>query len=189
MKHIVQTWIVLSALVLANPAAAAEETEKHFRAYPPVPLADILESVSKETGRIFLTNAHAPAEVVVGQLRVKDITYGSLLIVLDNNGLAAVTVGEVTNIVHAPSVRQYALPILHENDDSIAEYEWVTRIVAVKNLHAQALVPILRPMLPQMGHLVAESESNTILISGRYGNTKRLVSIINDMDARVTPQP
>ena len=119
MKQFVQTWIVLCAFVLAGPAAAEKDADQHFSAYPPVPLADVLESVSKKTGRVFLVNSHAPAEVVVGQIAPRDITYESLLIVLDNNGLAAVTVGDLTNIVHAPKIRQYALPILHEDDDSI----------------------------------------------------------------------
>lgn len=189
MKQFVQTWIVLCAFVLAGPAAAEKDADQHFSAYPPVPLADVLESVSKKTGRVFLVKSHAPAEVVVGQIATRDITYESLLIVLDNNGLAAVTVGDLTNIVNSAHIRQYATPTLHENDDSIAEYEWVSRIVTVKNLHAPALVPILRPMLPQMGHLVADANSNTILMTGRYGNTKRLASIVADMDAAVKSQP
>ena len=189
MKTVIQIWVVLGVFFLAGPAAADEQSEKQFTAYPPVPLADVLDAVSKQTGRAFLTDTRAPADVVVGQLKVKDITYASLLIILYNNGLAAATVGDITNIVPAPLIRSYALPILHEDDDSIAEYEWVSRIVEVKNGPATQYVSLLRPMLPPMAHLVAHSDSNTILISGRYGNTKRLVTIIKEMDKRSTPQP
>jgi len=188
MKTVVQTWIVFCVVALASSAGAAEQAEQRASAYPPVPLADILESVSQQTGRVFLTDHRVPAEVVVGQLKVKDISYAYLLIILFNNGLAAVHVDDIVNIVPAPIIRTYALPTVHEDDDSIAEYEWVSRIVEVKNGPATQYVPILRPMLPQMAHLVADSASNSILIAGRYGNTKRLVAIIKEMDKRTTPR-
>lgn len=188
MNRIIQIWIVLFAVVLTTPAIAEEEKGQRYGAYPPVQLATILETVSKKTGRVFLASAEVPGEIVVGQLRTKDITYSSLLIVLFNNGLAAVTVGDITNIVAAPRVRQYALPIIYEDDDTIDDYEWVTRIVEVKNAQATQMVPILRPMVPQMGHLVAHANSNTIIIAARYDNAKRLADIIMRIDVRARKQ-
>jgi len=188
MNRIVQICIVLFAIALAAPANAEEEKGQHYGAYPAVQLATILESVSKKTGRVFLTGEDVPGKIVVGQLSAKNITYSSLLIVLFNNGLAAVTVGDVTNIVAAPRVRQYASPIIYEDDDTIDDYEWVTRIVEVENAHAPQLVPILRPMVPQMGHLVAHAGSNTVIIGARYDNAKRLADIIARIDARATKQ-
>lgn len=188
MKRIVQTWIVLCVFFVAAPAGAEEEKAQRDEAYPPVQLATILETVSKKTGRVFLTGSDVPGEIVVGQLKTKDITYSSLLIILFNNELAAVAAGDITNIVHAARVRQHALPVVLEDDDTIDDYEWVTRIVEVKNAHAPQLVPILRPMVPQMGHLVAHAGSNTMIIGARYDNAKRLADIISRIDARSTKQ-
>lgn len=182
MNHIVQSWIVLCVVALATSATADDEVEQRPSAYTPVPLADVLDAVSRKTGRVFLTSPHVPADVVVGQLEAKDVSYASLLIVLYNNELAAVRVGEVTNIVHASRIRQYALPILTEDDDSIPEYEWVSRILDVKNGPATRYVPLLRPLLPQMAHLVADPASNTVLIVDRYGNTKRVGALLEAMD-------
>ena len=184
MKHIVQSWVLLCVVALATSATADDEVGQRASAYPQVPLADVLDAVSKESGRVFLTSPHVPANIVVGQLEAKDISYASLLIILYNNELAAVRIGEVTNIVHASRVRQHALPILEEDDDSIPEYEWVSRGIDVKNGPAARYVPLLRPLLPRMAHLVADPDSNTILIVGRYGNTKRLVSLVEEMDRR-----
>jgi general secretion pathway protein D len=188
MNRIAQVWIVLFAVVLAAPAYAEAEKGQHYGAYPPVQLAAVLESVSKKTGRVFLTDNEVPGDIVVGQLPAKDLTYSTLLIVLFNNGLAAVTVGDVTNIVVAAKVRQHALPTIFADDDSIDDYEWVTRVVEVKNTNAAQLVPILRPMVPQMGHLVAHAGSNTLVIAARYDNAKRLADIISRIDARATQQ-
>ena len=186
MNRIVQVWIALFAVALAAPANADTEKGQQYGAYPPVQLATILDSVSKKTGRVFLTEDEVPGDIVVGQLQAKDLTYSTLLIVLFNNGLAAVTVGDVTNIVVAARVRQQALPIIFEDDNTIDGYEWVTRIVVVSNTNAAQLVPILRPMVPQMGHLVAHTGSNTLVIAARYDNAKRLADIISQIDARAT---
>jgi general secretion pathway protein D len=182
MNRMAKSWIVLCVVALATSATADDKVEQGASAYPPVPLADVLDAVSRQTGRVFLTSPHVPADVVIGQLEARDISYASLLIVLYNNELAAVHVGEVTNIIHASRIRQYALPILNEDDDSIPEYEWVSRVVEVKNGPATRYVPILRPLLPQMAHLVADSESNTVLIVGRYANIKRLGALLEAMD-------
>lgn len=182
MKRIIQSWIVLCVVALATLATADDEVGQRASAYPQVPLAEVLDTVTRKTGRVFLASPHAPANIVVGQLAAKDISYASLLIILYNNELAAVRVGDVTNIVHASRIRQHALPILREDDDSIPEYEWVSRVVDVRNGPATRYVPLLRPLLPQMAHLVADPASNTILIVGRYGNTRRLVSLVKEMD-------
>jgi len=188
MNRFVQICVVLLAVALAPPANAEEQKGQRYEAYPPVQLASILEAVSKKSERVFLTGAEVPGSVIVGQLMPKDITYSTLLIVLFNNGLAAVTVGDITNIVVAPRVRQHALPTIFADDDSIDAYEWVTRVVEVKNAHAPQLVPILRPLMPQMGHLVAHASSNTVVIAARYDNAKRLADIISRIDARATKQ-
>ena len=188
MNRMAKSWIVLCVVALATSATADDKVEQGASAYPPVPLADVLDAVSRQTGRVFLTSPHVPADVVIGQLEARDISYASLLIVLYNNELAAVHVGEVTNIIHASRIRQYALPILNEDDDSIPEYEWVSRVVEVKNGPATRYVPLLRPLLPQMAHLVADPGSNTVLIVGRYANIKRLVSLVEEMDKHHTIQ-
>ena len=188
MNRIVQISIVLFAVALATPATAETGKGQRFEAYPPVQLATILETVSKKSGRVFLAGADVPGNIIIGQLSPREVTYSSLLIILFNNGLAAVTIDDVTNIVVASKVRQHALPIILEDDDSIDDYEWVTRIVTVENAHAPQLVPILRPMVPQMGHLVADANSNTLVLATRYDNSKRLAKIIKQIDARATKQ-
>jgi len=44
------------------------------------------------------------------------------------------------------------------------------------------MVPILRPLLPQAGHLAANAHSNTLTIVARYGNMRRIVALIRSYD-------
>ena len=45
--------------------------------------------------------------------------------------------------------------------------EIVTQVIDVKNVNAAQLVPILRPLIPQYGHLAAYPASNILIISDR----------------------
>jgi general secretion pathway protein D len=54
--------------------------------------------------------------------------------------------------------------------------------VAVKNVSAAQLVPILRPLIPQYGHLAAYPAANMLIISDRASNVSRMVRIIQRID-------
>ena len=154
-----------------------------------VPLAKLLEAVSKDSGREFLIDYRIDAEVVTGTLDVRKIDYGTLLSILRNNGLAAVSAESVTKIVPVAVVRQHALPIIRENDPSIPGDAWVTRTLVLEKVNAAGLVPILRPMIQQAGHLAAIGGSNMLVIVAPYGVTERLVDIAMEADRNFPDKP
>ena len=147
-----------------------------------VALDEVLDGVARREGLTFTVTAQAPVNIVVGQLEPDDITYAQLHTVLMNNALAAVAAEDVINIIPMQLVRQYPLPTLSERDDSIADDQWVTWIYRVQRASPTMFVPIVRPILPQQGHLVAHPESGTILIVDRYANALRVVDLISKMD-------
>ena len=179
----------LAFLLIITPSIAAEDqNQSEVASLPTIPLADILDAVSQKSGKKFLMDARAPREVVVGQLSPKQVTYSSLLMILRNNHLAAVTVDNFVNVVPGGAIRQYPLPIVNEDDDSIDSEEWVTRVIHLKNAPAAQLVPIMRPLMPSAGHLAANPASNTIMMVDRYANVKRITQMILEMDASTPPQ-
>ena len=186
MKNLVA--IVLLSLTLAGVAASAEEGQSSKQPHPgmheTVELNELLETVTRKSGSEFLVDRRVPAEVVVGTVKLRDIDYSMFVTVLRNNGLAAVPSDNAIRIIPVNFVRQYKLPMLHENDDAIPGDEWVTRILTVENTNASRLVPLLRPMIQQAGHLVADSDSNKLIIVAPYGVTERLVEIVDEVDQR-----
>jgi general secretion pathway protein D len=76
----------------------------------------------------------------------------------------------------------YSLPLLLKDDNSIADLEWVTQIIRLENVSAPELVPIVRPLMMQAGHIAAIKQSNSILIVERYGNAKRVAEILQVLD-------
>src|SRR5690606_31393386 len=59
----------------------------------------------------------------------------------------------------------------------------VTRVIPVQNTNATELVPILRPMVPQYGHLAAVSSANALIISDHASNIERMAEIIRRIDS------
>ncbi len=188
--------VVASVLALSAGAAYAAENNDAGQllasvqapAFPSVPLEEVLDSVRKTSDKTFLVDARVPPVVVVGLARNRDITFPMLLKILRNNGLAAVGSDDTTSIIPVNRVRQYPLPLLFEDDDTIDDEQWVTRLVQLDNANAAQMVPILRPLLPQQGHLAAHTDSATIIVVARYANVRRIVQMILKMDASVKPQ-
>ena len=184
--------LILLTLCATGPAFGQANNAPRSDRPPPVdrpppaaamPLADLLEIAQKNTGRTYLVDFRAPPLVVTAQLDTDDLDYNRLLLILQNNNLAAVNIDGVVNVVPAAVVRQYALPVIAAQDDSINDEEWVTWTIQTRGDAAQ-YVPILRPLMPSAGHLAAHPETNSILIVDRYGNAKRLVAVIRQLDGR-----
>ena len=58
----------------------------------------------------------------------------------------------------------------------------VTQVIKVENVPAAQLVPILRPLVPQQGHLAAYAATNTLIVTDRASNIGRLTTIIKGID-------
>jgi len=181
-------WGLVLAIALSGSAVAADgESMLQGQTQATVALDEVLAAVARNEDLLFAVDGTVAASVVVGQLEVRDIDYDQLLLVLRNNGLAAVRVGAVTNILPVRTIRQTALPLLVQSDDTINPEEWVTRLLSVQHADARSFVPILRPMLPQQGHLVADVGSNQLIMVDRYANTERIAALVKRMDVRAAP--
>ena len=152
-----------------------------------VPLVEVLDAVRRNDDRSFLVDHRVSPSIVIGQADLRDLDYGTLLVILRNNDLAAVNVNDVVNVIPASIVRQYPLPVIAEADDSIHDEEWVTWVIHVENASPGSIVPIIRPIMPAAGHFAANPGSRSMLLVDRYGNAKRIVDIIRQLDDASPP--
>ena len=60
--------------------------------------------------------------------------------------------------------------------------ELITKVIGLDHVPAAQLVPILRPLVPQQGHLAAYNPTNTLIITDYAGNIQRLMRIIAGVD-------
>ena len=58
----------------------------------------------------------------------------------------------------------------------------MTRVISARNVAAADLVKILRPLIPQYGHIAAVPQANVVIISDHADNIGRLLTIIRQVD-------
>ncbi|MGH6914564.1 MAG: secretin N-terminal domain-containing protein, partial [Geminicoccales bacterium] len=102
--------------------------------------------------------------------------YEAFLSMLDVHGYIAVEAGDVVKILPDAAARQYPTG----EADTIEDL--VTRVIEVENVNAAQLVPVLRPLIPQYGHLASPPGSNMLIISDRAANAERIIRIIRRID-------
>ncbi len=146
-------------------------------------LRSLIQTVSKRTGRNFIVDPRVNAKItVVSSTPVNDRElYDVFLSVLAVHGYAAVPQGDVTKIVPAVAAKQDAIP----SGDSQSGSQLVTRVVTIEHVNAAQLVPILRPLLPQEGHLAAYQPTNRLIVTDSAANIQRIMQIIDRVDRPV----
>jgi len=119
--------------------------------------------------------------VVSANTLTPEAVYEVFLSVLQVHGYAAVATGSVIKIVPEVNAKQGPLPLAGKKD-TYPDDELITKIIRLDHVPASQLVPILRPLVPQQGHLAAYNPTNTLIITDHAGNIQRLMKIIAGVD-------
>ena len=147
--------------------------------------ADIREfvtQVSTITGKSFVVDPRTKGNVTVISTASmnKDAVYELFLSVLRVHGYAAVPAGSVTKIVQQVLAKQSSNPkdfLVSQNSE-----ELVTSVIPVRNSPSSELVKILRPLIPQYGHVAGIESPNALIISDHASNITRLTQIVERID-------
>jgi general secretion pathway protein D len=151
--------------------------------------ADIREfttQVSAITGKSFIIDPRIKGNVTVisSTAMDADAIYELFLSVLRVHGYAAVPAGKVVKIVQQTLAKQSGNPLDAANN--IDSEELITKVIPVRNTPSAELVKILRPMIPQYGHLAGLTEPNALIISDHASNIARLMEMVKDIDVADT---
>ena len=146
-------------------------------------ISALINTVAEVTDRNFIIDPRVKGKVTVVSSRPMDSdeVYQVFLSILKVHGFAAVPSGAVIKIVPDVNAKQDSIPTVGDRAPGRGD-EMVTRVVQVDNVAAAQMVPILRPLVPQQGHLAAYPATNVLIISDRASNVDRLVSIIRRID-------
>src|SRR6202789_3405649 len=179
--------LVLACLIVsatqAAPPPKPQEGATITPNYKDADLSQIIQAVGEVTGKNFIIDPRVNAKVTVVSATPMSPSafYEAFLSVLQVYGYVAVPAGKVIKIIPNTDARQVPANDL-PNIVSATSDEVVTQIVQVKNISAAQLVPLLRPLIPQYGHLAAYPTGNMLIISDRASNVSRIVRIIERMD-------
>jgi general secretion pathway protein D len=176
--------IALAALCLSALALAQQQsTERITPNFKEADITQIIEAVSMATGKNFIIDPRVRAQVTMlsSTPMTPDQFYQAFLAILQVHGFVAVPAGNVIKIVPDANMRQYPADDLPEHVSSTSD-EMVTQVLAVKNVSAAQLVPVLRPLMPQNAQLSAVTGANILILSDHANNVNRMIRIIERID-------
>jgi len=175
----------LTAPISNSVGVSAADTEKqtHTLNFVDADIHALINAVSRITGVNFIVDPRIKGKVTIisnKEMPSEDV-YQVFLSVLKVHGFAAVTGANVTKIVPEVNAKQDAIPFMNKRTFKGGD-SFVTRVIEVRYIDAAQLVPILRPLVPQRGHLAAYPASNALVISDSAANIMRLEKIIRRID-------
>ncbi|MFT3807370.1 type II secretion system secretin GspD [Arenimonas sp.] len=180
--------LLLTALLLTTASGVQAQQQNGSRAtitpnYKDADLAQITEAVSAVTGKTFIIDPRVKAQVTMlsSTPMSPNAFYEAFLSILQVHGYVAVPAGNTIKIIPDANARQVPGNDLPGSVSSSSD-ELVTQVIAVRNVSAAQLVPILRPLIPQYGQLAAYSASNMLIITDRANNVNRMMRIIERID-------
>lgn len=164
-------------------SAKSTSTQKRLWNLREVDIRSVIAEVSRETGKNFLVDSRVQGKIsIVSSTPIgANEVYQMFLSVLQISGYSAIKSGDIIKIIPDIESKSFATPLSTTAHPGQGD-ENVVRVIKVKYVPAEQLVPILRPLLPQWGNLTAYGPSNAIIISGRANNIQRLARIIKRVD-------
>lgn len=166
----------VSALQLADGETAMLNMEN-------TDINTLISTVADKTGRNFIVDPRVKGKVTIisHQAITRDELYQTFLSILEVHGFAAIPGDGVVKIVPDSTAKQSSIRTATRGSPGQGD-ELVTRVVMVDYVNAMQLVPILRPLIPQQGHMAAFPSSNVLLVSDRADNIARIMQLIKRID-------
>lgn len=146
----------------------------------------VIEQVSKLTGKTFVLDPRVQGQkitILSQHMMDEREIYDTFLTILKVYGFAAVETNGVIKIVQEQTARQDSVPVAGpEGNKRYRGDEMITRVIKVEHVDANQLVPVLRVLVPQQGHMAPYARTNVLVINDTAANIERLVEIIRQID-------
>jgi general secretion pathway protein D len=179
MKHRFAPALAL-AMLIPMIATAAEPAPASASApgYATIEIGELIARVAKRTGKQFIVDPRVRAEVPLIGLDADRVDYPKLLAILNINMFATYEAGGLIRVVPDANARQLPIPVTSDVPAKALDDELVTVMLSPKNMCVMQSVPVLRPLMPQAAHMAAYPLSNTLILSDRAANVRRIVDMV-----------
>lgn len=179
--------LVLCCSLLLSAASYAEEGVPPESSDVKINMQDtnirtFIEWIAKSTGKNFIIDPRVTGKVTVisnGAMTPEE-AYRVFLSVLQVHGFSAIESESAVKVIPDANAKQSGVPLV--DDDQLNDDQQVVRVIRTQHVPATQLVNILRPMVPQVGHLAAYPDSNAMIISDRASNINQLLKLVLEID-------
>ena len=179
INRLLPRWLSATLLSLAiTPFGMADEVSLSLEN---ADIKDLIQWASKHIDKTIIVHPAVKGRVSVlaGYPIDEKEAYDVFMSVLQVHGFAVVETDQSIKILPDALAKQsspgYAGP-------TTLDEEIVVQLVKVRNVAAAPLVSLLRPLMPQIAHLGAYPQSNTLIIADRAQNVAKIVKIVKDID-------
>ena len=190
MKQTTRGILLMFCLWLAVSPVRAQEVVEEAEGevtlnFSDTDLVAVINSVSQITGKNFIIDPRVKGRVTVVSSKPlnADEVYNVFLSILQVQGFATVPTKNAIKIIPDATAKQSAAP--YTQSSRSPEDQLITRVLTIEHINAAQLVPILRPLVAQQGHLAAYPTTNVLIISDRASNIRRIDRIIAEMDKEI----
>jgi general secretion pathway protein D len=179
--------VALLAFTAAGIVSAQNNAQSNGQRITPsfkdAEIGQVIEAVAAATGKTIIPDPRVRAQVtMLSQTPMTpEAFYEAFLALLSVHNFVAVESGGIIKIVPDANARQMPNIDLPDRVNGGSD-ELITQIVAVQNVSAAQLVPVLRPLMPQAAHMAAYPPSNILILSDRASNVARVMRIIRRID-------
>ena len=177
--------VVVAVLMVTSGAGAQQQGPRLTPNFKDADITQLIEAVSAATGKNFIIDPRVRAQITwlsgAGTSMTPEQFYQGFLSVLQVHGFIAVPAGNIVKVLPDANMRQIPGDDL-PNHVSATSDDVVTQVIAVKNVSAAQLVPVLRPLMPQNAQLSSVTGANMLVISDRASNVNRMTRIIARID-------
>ena len=172
---------VLLILVITSPVIAEEE--KLTLNFTNTDIGAVIDAVGKLTGKNFIIDPRVKGKITVitNEPMGKGEIYQVFQSVLKVHGFAAIPGKNAIKIVPEVNAKQDSIKTVQRSRLEDGD-ELITQVIPIQHVNATQLVPILRPLIPQRGHLAAYQQSNVLIVSDSASNVARINQIIRRID-------
>ncbi|MFN4262950.1 MAG: type II secretion system secretin GspD [Thioalkalivibrionaceae bacterium] len=155
-------------------------------------IGTLIDLIAQETETNFIVDPRVRGRVslISGRPVTRDELMDLFLGALKIYGFSAVPGAGAMRIVPDVQAKQNEIETLPEPGRGVEPPAdaVVTDVIVLSHVNAAQLVPILRPLVPQGGHLAAGVDSNTLLIADTAANARRIRELVARMDLPLTPE-
>ena len=174
--------VLATAMLLTLALGAQGETGSWQINLKDAELDAFISEVARITGKNFVIDPRVQGRITIVSSTAldEDGVYELFQSVLRVHGFAAIPAGGVIKIVQQTLAKQSSAPLDFTegaNGEAI-----VTRVIKAENVPSNELVKILRPLIPQYGHVASVDKPNVIILSDHAENIARMEKIIQEID-------
>jgi general secretion pathway protein D len=177
--------IVSAVFNPANAQQIPEPDELVSLDFADVELPVVVDTISRMTGYNFIYDDRVRGRVtIVSPTQVTvDQAFAVFESVLKVKGFSLVLgPGNTYKIIPIRDVKESSIDTIKDNRPSRNRDRFVTRLVPLRFIDANAITQTIKPLISKDASLVAYEATNTIIVTDSESNIRRLLSILDAID-------